>query len=56
MNADFFDELVELRIALKEIKANTEEFITHSAQATQSLQTLNEKLATLRALKPYKEA
>ncbi len=56
MDETFVKELVELRNALKEIKANAKVFITQSDSATKSLQKLNKKLAALRALKPYKES
>jgi len=50
----FLDELVELRGALSEIKANAETYIKESSAASQSLVKLSESLSVLRALKVYK--
>ena len=50
----FLDELVELRNALKEIKANEEVYVKESDKAAKSLAKLSKSLGVLRALKVYK--
>lgn len=52
----FIDELVELRDALAEIKANAEAYVTESAAASRSLSKLSASLGVLRAVKIYKKA
>lgn len=49
------DELIELRDALRTIKANTEKYVKQSNAAAKSLKKLNESLAALRALKIYEK-
>lgn len=51
---DYIDELVELRDALREIKANAETYVRESSKASESLAKLSEALSVLRALKVYK--
>ena len=51
---DFLDELVELRNALSDIKANAEAYVKESAKASESLSKLGNSLSVLRALKVYK--
>ena len=51
---DFVDELVELRGALRDIKANAEAYARESGKASKSLAKLSESLSVLRALKVYK--
>jgi hypothetical protein len=51
---EFLDELVELRNALRDIKANAEAYVKESAKASKSLTKLGESLSVLRALKVYK--
>ena len=50
----FIDELVELRDALSDIKANAETYVKESGKASKSLAKLSEALSVLRALKIYK--
>ncbi len=50
----FLDELVELRNALKEIKANEEVYVKEADKASKSLAKLSKSLGVLRALKVYK--
>lgn len=52
----FLDELVELRDALKVLKANAETYIEQSKDATESLQKLTQALEVLQALKLYKKS
>ena len=54
MPEGFIDELVELRNALGDIKANAESYIKESDKAAKSLAKLSEALSVLRALKVYK--
>lgn len=51
----FLDELVELRNALREIKAHAEQYTKESNKAAKSLSKLGESLSVLRALKIYRE-
>ncbi len=51
---DFIDELVELRDALRDIKANAEAYAKESSRASKSLAKLSEALSVLRALELYK--
>jgi hypothetical protein len=51
---DFIDELVELRDALRDIKANAETYVKESDKASKSLAKLSDALSVLRALKVYK--
>lgn len=50
----FLDELVELRNALKEIKANAESYVEESTKASEALDRLSASLSVLRALNVYK--
>ena len=50
------DELVELREALADLKANAEDYIEQSDAAADSLTQLKESLDVLRALKVYRDA
>ena len=52
----FLDELVELRSALANIKANAEEYVKQSNGAAESLSKLTSSLDVLRALEPYVES
>jgi hypothetical protein len=51
---DFVNELVELRNALRDVKANAESYAKESDKASKSLSRLSESLSVLRALKVYK--
>lgn len=51
----FIDELVELRVALRDIKMNAEAYAKESTKAAKSVAKLSEALSVLRALKVYKE-
>lgn len=51
----FLEELVELRNALKDVKANAEAYIRESEKASVSLRKLSESLSVLRALNSYKK-
>lgn len=50
------NELVELREALADLKANAEDYIEQSDAAADSLAQLKESLDVLRALKVYRDA
>jgi hypothetical protein len=52
----FLEELVELRVALGDIKRNAETYTQQSAAAAESLEKLSQALGVLRALKVYKKA
>lgn len=54
VHGDFVHELVELRTALREIKANAEAFAKESGRASKTLAKLSKSLGILRALKIYK--
>jgi hypothetical protein len=56
VDEEFLDELVELRGALAEIKANAEQYLTESTSAAKSLERLTQALSVLKALKLYDEA
>jgi len=56
VNLGFLQELIELRDALREIKANAETYTKQSSAAATSLSKLNESLGVLKALKLYKKA
>lgn len=56
VNLKFLTELIELRDALKTIKANAEAYKTQSLSASKSLSALSESLDILSALKMYKDA
>ena len=51
----FIDELTELRDVLGAIKKDTEDYIERAQSASESLESLNESLEKLRALKIYKK-
>lgn len=55
LSEDFVNELVELRDALADIKANAEAFASESAAAGLSLKKLSKSLSVLRALETYKK-
>lgn len=55
-NLGFLQELVELRDALREIKANAEAYLKESSAASSSLTKLSDSLGVLRALNLYKSA
>lgn len=50
----FLEELIELRDALSDLKANAETYVRESAAASATLSKLSESLRVLRALKIYK--
>ena len=50
----FLDELVELRVALRDIKSHAETYSRQSTLASQSLEKLSKSLSVLRALDIYK--
>jgi hypothetical protein len=52
---DFLDELVELRNALRDIKANAEAYMDEAERASAGLAKLTKSLSVLRALRIYKE-
>lgn len=52
---DFVDELVELRDALRDIKANAEAYVYEAERASAGLAKLTKSLSVLRALKIYQE-
>jgi len=52
----FLGELVELRNALANIKANAEEYVKESTAASAALDRLTKSLSVLRALNVYEEA
>jgi len=54
VHEDFLDELVELRDALRDIKAHAEEYIRQSGSAARALDKLGSSLKVLRALDVYK--
>lgn len=53
VDEQFVDELVEIRSALLDIKANAETYVEESASASASLARLGESLSVLRALDLY---
>ena len=53
---DFLDELVELRNALRDIKANAEAYMDEAERASAGLAKLTKPLSVLRALRIYHEA
>lgn len=55
IDEEFVHELVQLRDALKEIKANAEAYVKESDRAAKSLAKLSKSLGVLRALKIYKK-
>jgi hypothetical protein len=55
LDEQFLSELVELRDALSNIKANAESYIDESVQAQESLGKLTESLNMLKELDVYKE-
>ncbi|EGR1514592.1 hypothetical protein D6089_22685 [Vibrio vulnificus] len=55
IDEEFVDELVELRDALKEIKANAEKYSKEAAKAGATLNKLSKSLKVLKALKMYKK-
>ena len=52
---DFLDELVELRNALRDIKANAEAYMDEAERASAGLAKLTKSLSVLRALRIYQE-
>jgi hypothetical protein len=52
---DFVDELVELRDALRDIKANAEAYLHEAERATAGLAKLTKSRSDLRALRIYQE-
>ena len=52
---DFLDELVELRNALRDIKANAEAYMDEAERASAGLEKLTKSLSVLRALRIYQE-
>jgi hypothetical protein len=52
---DFLDELVELRNALRDIKANAEAYMDEAERASAGLAKLTNSLSVLRALRIYQE-
>jgi hypothetical protein len=56
VDEQFIDELVELRDALREIKANAEVYVNESAEAAAALDRLCKSLNVLRALDIYRDA
>ena len=52
----FLLELMELRDALADIKANAESYISESKKASESLDALHTSLSVLKALKIYTDA
>ena len=56
VDEQFVDELVELRDALREIKANAEAYAKESEAASATLSQLSRSLSVLRALDVYKDA
>ncbi len=51
----FVEELIELRDALADLKANAESYARESAEAAKSLSRLSESLRSLRALQMYRD-
>jgi hypothetical protein len=56
VDEDFLDELVELRTALAQIKANAEVYVKEAKVASEALNRLTAALGGLRALKIYEDA
>ena len=56
ISMNFLEELVELRVALADIKRNAEIYTKQSAAAAESLSKLSGALDVLRALKVYQRA
>jgi transcriptional regulator NrdR family protein len=54
MDEQFITELVKLRKALGDIKANAEQYLTESKSAEDALSNLTKSLSVLRALQVYK--
>jgi len=52
---EFLNELVQLRNALKEVKANAEAYIQESERAADGLKRLSASLSALRALNVYEK-
>lgn len=56
LDEEIIDELVQLRDALKNVKSQTEAYLKQATATAGSIDRLSSSLATLRALKIYKEA
>jgi uncharacterized protein (UPF0179 family) len=55
VDSQFLNELIELRTALGDIKANAEQYVRESTAASRSLLKLSTALSVLRALEIYKK-
>ncbi|GMV90869.1 MAG: hypothetical protein AMXMBFR82_06470 [Candidatus Hydrogenedentota bacterium] len=56
LNENFLEELVELRVALTDVKSNAEQYILDSDKASTTLKQLSQSLKILKSLRLYKDA